>query len=105
MRTSKDRIDERLEVQGDVWIGRCQWNTNGRQRANKMGRPVRATRRLLFAAHEQVKRAVRPAPRHGHAAAAAEQVECHEVCQTAKVDLTFAVVCRMRSLPEEFDKL
>src|SRR5208337_1012916 len=92
MRTSIDRFDERLEGQGDVRVGRCQGNGKGRQRAKKMGRPDGATRRLLFAAYEQVIRAVRPTARHGHAAATAEQVEFHEVRQTAEVELTFAVV-------------
>ena len=65
--------------------------TGGSGRRNCAGQ-TGATRRLLFAAYEKIKGAVRPASRHAHAAATAEQVKFYEVRQAAKVDLAFAVI-------------
>src|SRR5262249_44547644 len=91
-RTSIDRFYERLKGQRDVRVGRRERNRKRWQRANEMRRPDGAARRLFFAAHEQVVGAARPTAGHGHTATAAEQVELNKVCETAKVDLTFAVV-------------
>src|SRR5437879_6319362 len=91
MGTGVDLCDQRLNVEGDVGIGRQEGNRDRRQRSREKGRPDLAEWRLVLTADQQVIRTVGPGAGHGHPPAASKQVNFYEVGLARQIGAAFAI--------------